>query len=96
MSEDRKLTAYEKRVIKALKDRNPLIKGTHTRSQFPYLALDLTLYIANGEMTLALPSLDLGVKGQRITYQELFSEFGDLLDEIARDPDGLQQKRMTE
>lgn len=96
MSEDGKLTAYEKRVIQALKDRNPLKTGRHTRSQYPFLALDLTLYIANGEMTVALPSLDLGVKGQEITYQELFSEFGDLLDEIAGDPDWLQRKRMNE
>lgn len=96
MSTDGKLTAYEKRVIQALKDRNPLKKGRHTRSQYPFLALDMVMYISNGGMTVALPSLDLGVKGQGITYEELFSEFGYLLDEIAGDPDGLQRKRENE
>ncbi|UTG93169.1 hypothetical protein [Geobacter sulfurreducens] len=92
----KQLTTHEKKIIQALKDRNSLKTGGFTRDQLPYLALDLTLYIANGEMTVALPSLDLGVKAQGITYQELFSEFGDLLDEIAGDPGGLQRKRMNE
>lgn len=95
MSEDGKLTAYEKRVIQALKDRNPLRKGKHLQSQLPFLALDMVMYISNGEMTLELPSLNVAIRGQEITYQGLFSEFGDMLDGIVNDPDGFQRKRMS-
>lgn len=96
MREKGKLAPNERQIIQALKDRNPLKNGRHTRSQFPFLAFDVVLYIANGEMTVELPSLDVAIVGQGITYQELFSQFGIELDEIVNDSYGFQQKRMSD
>lgn len=44
MNESGKLTTYEKQIIRALKERNPLKKGSLTRSQFPFAAFDFVLY----------------------------------------------------
>lgn len=102
MGENGKLTTHEKQIIQALKERHPyktLEKEAFKYGQLPCMFVEVILSVANGEMIVDMPVIGISACSMGTdmeTYQEIFSAFGTMLDQIVNDPDGFQQKRMSE
>jgi hypothetical protein len=102
MNEDGSFTKYEKRIIRALKNRHPykeVEKEAFKHNQLPCMLVEVVLTVANGVMIVDMPIIGASVcsMGTNMeTYQEVFSAFGAELDQIVNNPAGFERKRMQE